>query len=158
MGLSWFRRSRRNDAKPKPEPAAEMPVSSRQVRAPLRIRGLLLLNLQPADGTAHIETAPPLGSRARVIGAIEAVVPGIRFTDGHGELTGEGHHVTLDLGADDPVHALVAAAEGDGGLEILIALLRETGWRAYAPRSGVFIEPDALDLFALPDGNVPAVP
>jgi hypothetical protein len=154
MGLSWFRRSRRNDAKQ--ASAVDMPALSRQARAPLRIRGLLVLNLQPADGIAQIETAPPLGSRAGVIDAIAAVVPGIRFTDGHGELAGEGHHVTLDLGAGDPVHALVAAAEGDGGIEMLIALLRQTGWRAYAPRAGVFIEPDALDLFALPDGAPPA--
>jgi hypothetical protein len=47
----------------------------------------------------------------------------------------------------------VAAVEGDTGLELLRTLLQHQGWRAYAPKAGVFIEPDALDLFALPDDS-----
>jgi hypothetical protein len=38
---------------------------------------------------------------------------------------------------------------------MLRSLLERQGWRAYAPRAGVFIEPDALDLFALPDDAPP---
>jgi hypothetical protein len=117
---------------------------------------LLLLNLHPSDGMTEIETSPPLGSRARVIGAVRTAVPGIQFTDGRGELTGDDHRVTIDLGADDPVRAIVAGAEGDNGIEMVMALLQQTGWRAYAPRAGVFVPADGLFLFALADPNVPA--
>jgi hypothetical protein len=153
MSLLWFRRSRKNDAKQEPERVADVPVAPRQARVPLKIRGLLLLNLQPSDGLAQIETAPPLGSRARVVDAILAAVPAMRFTGGLGEVTAEDHNMTMDLGTDDPVRAAVATAEGDKGLEMLIALVEQTRWRVYAPRAGVFIEPDTLDLFALPDGS-----
>ncbi len=153
MSLLWFRRSRRNDAKQEPEPA---PVGAaepaRQVRAPLHIRNLLLLNLQPAEGIDRIEFAPPLGSRAAVVRAIQAAVPGMQFNDGRGELAADDHHVSIDLGADDPVRAAVAAADGDSGIDMLRGLLQSSRWRAYAPRAGVFVELDALDLFALPGG------
>ena len=43
------------------------------------------------------------------------------------------------------------AAEGDEGVELLRTILERERWRVYAPRAGVFIEPDGLDLFALPD-------
>jgi hypothetical protein len=150
MGLLWFRRSRRND--PKEEPPVEEPApAARQEPAPLRIRGLLLLNLQPSDGRDRIEAAPPLGSRREVVSTIQGAVPGIQFSDGRGELAAVDHRITFDLGAHDPVQAAVAAAEGDAGVEMLGALLRRTGWRAYAVRAGVFIDPDALELFALQD-------
>jgi hypothetical protein len=153
MGLLWFRRSRRNEPKEEAQRAVEEPVSSsaRQELAPLRLRGLLLLNLQPSDGRDRIEAAPPLGSRHEVITTIQGAVPGIQFSGGRGELVADDHRVTLDLGAHDPVQTAVAAAEGDAGVEMLGVLLRRAGWRAYAVRAGVFIEPDALELFALQD-------
>ena len=43
MSLLWFRRSKRRDAKQEPPPSEpEVPLAP-QVRAPLRIKGLLLL-------------------------------------------------------------------------------------------------------------------
>jgi hypothetical protein len=158
MSLLWFRRSRRSEPK-EVKHEAETPAMTaepvRQVRAPLHIRGLLLINLKPSDGTAEIESAPPLGRRSDVIGTIHAVVPNMAFTDGRGELKASDHQLTIDLGAHDPVHAAVVAAEGDSGIELLRALLERARWRAYAPRAGVFIEPEALDLFALPDNLSP---
>jgi hypothetical protein len=153
MGLLWFRKSRKKDAKPEPAPPPAAPP--RQARVDhLRLRGLLLLNLQSSDGIDQIETAPPLGERASVIDAVAAAVPGIAFgVDGKGELVGTDHRVAIDLGRNDVVHAAVAAVEGDSGIELLRTLLEQQGWRAYAPRAGVFIEPDALDLFALPDDS-----
>jgi hypothetical protein len=155
MSLLWFRRSKRRDAKQDPPPSEPIVPQASQVRAPLRIKGLLLLNLSPAAGIEQIEKAPPLGSRAAVIGSIQAAAPGIEFTDGRGEIASADHRITFDIGADDPVAAAVAAAEGDAGLEMLGTLLRQTRWRAYAPRAGVFIEPESLDLFALPDSTSP---
>ncbi len=61
----------------------------------------------------------------------------------------------LDIGSHTQVHAAVASAEGDTAIELLRSVLEREGWRAYAPRAGVFIEPDALDLFALPDDAPP---
>ena len=158
MALKWFRRGKQTEpAAPlddqRPAPHASGP---RQMRVPLRIRGLLLLNLQPSDGTAQIEAAPPLGSRDAVMRAVEAAAPGIRFSNGRGELRGDDHALAIDLGGDDPVRAAVASAEGDAGVEMLRTLLERARWRAYAAKAGVFIEPDALDLFALPDTSSPA--
>jgi hypothetical protein len=156
MGLLWFRKSRAKDAKsePEPEPQPQPAAPARQARVALRLGGLLLLNLQPDDGIDQIEAAPPLGERARVIDAVQAAVPGISFgVDGKGELVSTDHRVAIDLGRDTTVHAAVAAVEGDTGIELLRSLMERQGWRAYAPKAGVFIEPDALDLFALPDGS-----
>ena len=158
MALLWFRRSRKNGPKPQAEPEAQPEAGQeggpRQARAPLRIRGLLLLNLGPTDGTGQIETAPPLGRRDEVIRSLQGA--GMQFDDdGRGEVTGVDHRIAIDIGRDDPVPAAVAAAEGDAGIELLRTLLESQRWRAYAPRAGVFIEPDALDLFALPDTAPP---
>ena len=164
MALLWFRRARRRAEateetpaeqatmeEPQTEAAPESP-GTQQERAPLSIRGLLLLNLKPHDRLEHIETAPPLGPRAIVDRAVRAAAPGIEFdAAGHGELRGSGHRLSIDVGRDDPVAAAVAAAEGDAGIEMLRSLVQAQGWRMYAARAGVFVEPDALDLFALPD-------
>jgi len=154
MGLLWFRKSRNKDAKQQAAPAPEPPAApARQPRVDLRLRGLLLLNLQASDGIDQIETAPPLGDRATVIDAIAADAPGMSFgADGKGEVAGTNYRVAIDIGRGDMVHAAVAAVDGDAGVESLRRILENQRWRAYAPKAGVFIEPDALDLFALPDG------
>ena len=157
MALKWFWRSKPAEpAMPRenPHPAQHAPAP-RPMRAPRRIRGLLLLNLRPTEGTDEIETAPPLGSRDAVMRAVEDAAPGIRFSDGRGELRGPDHAIAIDLGREDPVRAAVASAEGDAGVEMLRAVLERGRWRAYAAKAGVFIEPDALDLFALPDTSPP---
>ena len=155
MGLLWFRRSRGNDARQ--EPPVEPPAAAlHQVRVPLRLRGLLLLNLKPSDGVEQIEKAPALGAKDDVIRALQSRVPGLAFDeDGRGEVVAADHRLTVDIGRHRHVHAAVASAEGDTGIELLRSVLEGEGWRAYAPRSGVFIEPDALDLFALPDDAAP---
>ena len=153
MGLLWFGRSRRGETKRDARPAE--PAAPRR-SIPLRLRGVLLLNLKPADGLGQIEQAPPLGARSAVLDAVRAVVPGFAVdAAGRGELVGSDYRVALDLGPSDPVHTAVAEADGDTGVELLRSLLVAQRWRAYAPRAGVFIEPDALDLFALPDAAPP---
>jgi hypothetical protein len=154
MGLLWFRRSRGKETKPEPE--APPAATQFQSRLPLKLRGLLLLNLKATDGLDQIETAPPLGPRATVITALQDWIPGISFDDqGKGEVAAADHRLALDIGPHAEVHAAVASAEGDTAIELLRRVLEREGWRAYAPKAGVFIEPDALDLFALPDDAPP---
>lgn len=153
MALLWFRRSRK-ETKPQPEVQPEAPRF--QERVPLKLRGLLLLKLKPNDGLAQIETAPPLGPRTDVIQALQDWIPGISFdAQGKGEVSGADHRLALDIGPQAEVHAAVASAEGEAAIELLRGVLEREGWRAYAPKAGVFIEPDALDLFALPDDAPP---
>lgn len=160
MSLLWFRRSKRDDGKPDPagqeigadDAAGEAGASTPQPQAPLRIRGLMLLNLQPSDGPDQIEHAPPLGSREEIVAAAHVAAPGIEFDEnGRGALEGQDHRVTIDLGQDGPVYAAVVSAEGHAGIAVVRTLLVRHRWRAYAPRAGVFVEPDALELFAMPD-------
>jgi hypothetical protein len=151
MGLLWFRRSKPKEAQQVPEPEPPM-VAPIQARVPLRLRGLLLLNLKPTDGPEQIEKAPPLGRKDEVIMALHGVAPGMRFdANGKGELIESDHRLTIDIGGTNPVHAAVAAAEGDTAIELLRMVMEREGWRAYVPKAGVFVEPDALDLFGLSD-------
>src|SRR5262245_16249168 len=150
MGLLWFRRSKAKEAE-RPAPAPAPPALPRP-RSPLRVRGLLLLNLKPRDGLDQIETAPPLGAPDEVIAALQSIVPGLTFDgNGQGELREHDYSLTIDLGRGALVHAAVVAAEGDGGVDLLRLVMERAGWRAYVPKAGVFVEPDALDLFALTD-------
>jgi hypothetical protein len=163
MGLLWFRRSKKDgqhEADSAPEPAAPFaliapappPHPRAQTRGPLRLRGLLLLNLAPTDGLEQIEKAPPLGRRDEVIARLRDVVPGMTFdADGRGEFRSNDCRLTLDLGRGNLVDAAVAAADGDEAVELLRSVMERQRWRAYAPRAGVFIEPDALDLFGMSD-------
>jgi hypothetical protein len=164
MALLWFRRARQRAEATEETPAGQAAMEEPQAeaapenagtlqsRAALCIRGLLLLNLKPHDRLEHIETAPPLGPREAVERAVRAAAPGIEFDPaGRAELRGSGHRLSIDVGRDDPVAAAVAAAEGDAGIEMLRSLVQTQGWRMYAARAGVFVEPDTLDLFALPD-------
>lgn len=160
MSLLWFRRGRKHDARDavsESEARAGASPMGRQVPVPLRIRGLLLLNLAPAEGRAQIETAPPLGRRRDVIDAITALAPGMLFDErGRGELAGADHRLRVDLGSEDPVAALVVtSAEGGTGVELVRTLMQSRGWRAYAPRTGRFIDADGLDFFAMPDDRSP---
>jgi hypothetical protein len=150
MGLLWFRRSKVKDvAQVAPRQAAAAPP---RARVPLQVRRLLLLNLKPNDGLGQIETAPPLGRRDQVIAALQVVVPGMTFdADGRGELRAHDCRLMIDLGRGNPVHAAVVAAEGDAAVDLLRSVMERAGWRAYVPKAGVFVEPDALDLFGLTD-------
>ena len=53
-------------------------------------------------------------------------------------LRGGGFLVIVDVGLEDPTHSAIAGAEGALGVDAIQQLLAETGWRAYAPRTGKF--------------------
>jgi hypothetical protein len=150
MGLLWFLRSKAKEVEHVAPPSA--PAAPPRPRVPLRVRGLLLLNLKPNDGLEQIETAPPLGRRDAVIAALQSVAPGMTFdADGRGVLREHDYRLIIDLGRGPLVHAAVVAAEGDGAVDLLRSVMERARWRAYVPKAGVFVEPDALDLFGLTD-------
>ena len=112
----------------------------------------MLLNLRPNDGLEQIETAPPLGRRDQVMAALQNAVPGMTFdAEGRGELREPDCRLMIDLGRGALVHTAVVAAEGDAAVDLLRSIMERARWRAYVPKAGVFVEPDALDLFALTD-------
>jgi hypothetical protein len=112
---------------------------------PVRVRGLLLLNLRPEDGPEHIEYAAPLGTREETIRQISRVLDGIHFdARGRGQLNTAHFAVIVDIGPGEPVSSAVAGADGAGGAEAVRRLMIETGWRGYVPITGRFLHPDDL--------------
>jgi hypothetical protein len=102
---------------------------------------VLLLALPPGAGPDAIEHAPPLGGLDSVRAVVERHVSGLRFDDANRAAVSDGNgSIAIDLGRDNTVHTAVVDAQGDRGTAELQRLLSETGWRAYAPRSGSFVE------------------
>lgn len=109
------------------------------------LRGVMLLNLPPGVGPDAIEDAPPLGTRAEVANAIDVVFPLVVFgTDGRGTFARHDTLVTFDIGRYDPVATVVLDARGGTAIADVMTLLRTTGWRAFAPRAGVFLALEQL--------------
>jgi hypothetical protein len=135
-----FRKGRRTelDLVPAAEPAlATEPV----VTTPVRLRGLLLLNLAPGGNAADIEYAPPLGNRDEVIERIAQAIGGIQFdARGRGVLRVPEVAAIIDVGRAAIVSSATAGAEGAAGAAAIARLLAETGWRAYVPIEGRFLE------------------
>jgi hypothetical protein len=101
----------------------------------------MLLNLPPAASRAEIERAPALGSRPEVQRAIAAALPDVAFHDGgRGSLFRTNVNVSFDLGPGDAIWAVVVRAEGPAAASTLQLLLSATGWRAYAPKRGDFVD------------------
>ena len=135
-----FRKGRRTelDLVPAAEPVlATEPV----VTTPVRLRGLLLLNLAPGANAADIEYAPPLGNRDEVIERIAQAIGGIQFdARGRGVLRVPEVAAIIDVGRAAIVSSATAGAEGAAGAAAIARLLAETGWRAYVPIEGRFLE------------------
>jgi hypothetical protein len=112
---------------------------------PQRLRGLMLLNLPANAGVEAIETAPPLGSRADVIRKLEETLPDLRIdAGGRGLFDGPDCTIGVALGTSDPIATAVVDARGEGGVRMIRALVAATGWRVFAPRRGVFVDPGQL--------------
>jgi hypothetical protein len=130
---------------------AEIDQGLRDAAQQPRLRGLLILNLPPAAGPEHIEEAPVLGAREAVVARIREAAPGLEFNaGGRGEIAAVDHDLRIEIGSADPVATAVVAASGRAGIDILRGLLIRTGWRAYAPRTGSFVDPDDLLRAAAP--------
>ncbi len=107
---------------------------------------LLLLDLQVSAGPDAVETAPPLGSRQQVRAILIGIVPDLQPRGGHRLLSRHDDSLRLDLGDRDPVATVVADARGEAGVALLQEVLRATGWRAFAPKTGLFVTIDELAM------------
>jgi len=56
--------------------------------------------------------------------------------------------VQIDLGTRDPVATAVVVARGEAGVALVKEVLLMTGWRAFAPKTGLFVSVDDLDAVA----------
>ena len=108
---------------------------------------LLLVDVRPDAGPEAIEHAPPLGARRDVIATICGIVPDLAIDPAGRVLRHRSGALTLDLGAEDPVATVVIDARGEGGVALTREILLMTGWRAFAPKTGLFVT--AGDLAAI---------
>ena len=56
--------------------------------------------------------------------------------------------ITLDIGAQETVATVVAEVHGQAGVALIKELLLMTGWRAFAPKTGLFVSTDDLESLA----------
>ena len=110
-----------------------------------RVRGLMLLNLPRDAGPDDVEFAPPLGTRQQVLDILGNLMPGIRFDPrGWCVFSRPDHAIVLDIGPGEPIATAVIDAEGEGAVAAVRNLMTSTGWRAFAPRLGRFLEADEI--------------
>jgi hypothetical protein len=109
---------------------------------------LLLLALEVGAGPDSIETAPPLGARADVIEILRGVIPDLGEVDSRTTLARPDGSVRVDIGRDDPVATAVVQGRGEAGVALVKEILLMTGWRAFAPKTGLFMTADDLDAIA----------
>jgi hypothetical protein len=108
---------------------------------------LMLLNLDVTSGPDAVESAPALGARQDVIGILCGVIPDLVVDDRQRLLGRPDRSITLDLGTIDPVSTVVVEARGEGGAALVKELLLMTGWRAFAPKMGLFLGAHDVDAF-----------
>jgi hypothetical protein len=116
----------------------------------LRLPAIMLLNVTGEADASAIEAAPPLGPKAEVLARLRDVLPDLEV-DARGRARHEGpsHSVRLDIGPRDIVHTVVVEAEGETGLSIVRWIIESTGWRAFVPKRGRFVDADALGREAI---------
>lgn len=118
-------------------------------RLDIRLPSIMLLNLPPDADERHVETAPPLGGRAAVIERLREILPDLEpGPAGRTRYTGPDHDLTIDVGALDVVHTVVIDAAGATGVSMVGWLLDSTGWRAFVPKAGRFVDAGALEALA----------
>jgi hypothetical protein len=151
-----FRRSEpTSDAKPRlaRDPAAFNAFAVPRIPQPggapsVRLPRLLLLNLGVAAGPETVETAPPLGRRDEVIDILRGIVPDLAVGDGRRTLQRPDNSLRIDLGRSDSVATAVIEARGEAGATLVKEILLMTGWRAFAPKTGLFVSGDELAVIA----------
>jgi len=124
---------------------------------PVSLPRLLLLALDVSSGPEAIETAPPLGSRAEVVAILRGVISDLAVDPSRGVLARPDGSVRVDLGRDDPIPTAVLEARGEAGVALVKEVLLMTGWRAFVPKTGLFVSADDLESLAALAGEGPVV-
>jgi hypothetical protein len=117
-------------------------------RVTVMLPKLLLLNVDVLAGPEAVESAPPLGTRVDVGTILSGVIPDLEFTKGTRVLARPDGSITLDLGTQDTVATVVAEVHGQAGVALIKELMMMTGWRAFAPKTGLFVSTDDLESLA----------
>ncbi|HET7220399.1 MAG TPA: hypothetical protein VFJ02_20230 [Vicinamibacterales bacterium] len=138
------RRSRAASIASTPDSTAAVLPHGHSSPSTVMLPRLLLLALDVTAGPDAIETAPPLGSRRDVIAILTGVIP-----DVHADATGRvlsraDSSIAVDLGAHDPVATAIVDARGEAGVALVKEILLMTGWRAFAPKTGLFVSANEL--------------
>jgi hypothetical protein len=129
-----------------PEDVAVNTVPARE--SAVALPRLLLLALDVSAGPEAIETAPPLGSRSDVIAMLVGVIPDLAPDAARAVLARPDGSVKVSLGPHDPIPTAVVETRGESGLALVKEVLLMTGWRAFAPKTGLFLGADDLDAIA----------
>jgi hypothetical protein len=136
-------------------PATQSTTIARPAQAALP--RLLLLALDMSSGPEGIETAPPLGAHAEVVSILCGVIPDLAVDQIHAVLARPDGSVRIALGPDDPVPTAVVEARGEAGVALVKEVLLMTGWRAFAPKTGLFVTANDLEALAALAGEGPVV-
>ena len=118
---------------------------------------LLLLNLSVAAGPETVETAPPLGARDEVIEILRGIVPDLEVGDEQRLLFRPDNSLRIDVGRGPVVATAVLEARGAAGAALIKEILLMTGWRVFAPKTGLFMSGEELTVMAALANDQPAI-
>ena len=85
------------------------------------------------------------------------VIPDLAVDRIHAVLVRPDGSVRIALGPDDPVATAVVDARGEAGVALVKEVLLMTGWRAFAPKTGLFVSADDLEALAALAGEGPVI-
>ena len=133
----------------------EFPTSPHAQSSAAALPRLLLLAIDVSSGPEAIESAPPLGARADVAAMLRGVISDLSGDERQSVLSRPDGSVKVDLGRSDPVPTVVIEARGEAGVALVKEVLLMTGWRAFAPKTGLFVGADDLEALAALAGEGP---
>jgi hypothetical protein len=133
---------------PPPEAGAAPAAAPQPSRVSVLLPRLLLLNVDVMSGPEAVENAPPLGMRHEVVKILCGVVPDLESTGGDNAIARPDGSLRFELGWIDPVVTVVVEAHGEAGVALVKEVLLMTGWRAFAPKTGLFVTTDDLEALA----------
>jgi hypothetical protein len=130
-----------HDGQPQTPETTERPIT-------VALPALLLLNLDVSAGPDAIESAPPLGKRPDVVAILAGVIPDLHVDGSERRLARTDGSVKFDLGSGDTIATAVVEARGEAGVALVKEILLMTGWRAFAPKTGLFVSVEDLEALA----------
>ncbi len=139
------------DEEPAPivEAAAPPPATARDEPAvSIMLPRLLLLNVDVLSGPEAVESAPPLGSPSEVRAILCGVISDLAFGENTRVLERPDGSIRFDLGRHDLIATVVVDVRSEAGMALLKEVVLMTGWRIFAPKTGLFVSTDDLESLA----------